>query len=295
MTYERFLEMVTDGLKKRLGDSVALRADTVRKNNGLLLHALSLHSEDSNIAPCIYLDTYFSEYEQGELTMNDVLEDIMDIYEQRSIKQNMNIGMIADFEQARPYLHARLVNTKMNEQLLIEMPHREFLDLSIIYSVDIPYKKDDIGSVRIDRNHLAYWDVTEEELYQQAMENMKKDGNGFRSLLDVLGETMDMETGLWEDDNPLYIVSNKTGVYGAVQILNKDLMKQAAETFQRDFFILPSSVHECLLFPESEQVSADSLKGMVQDANDTIVAVSERLSYSVYRYDCKTGEIQIAA
>lgn len=295
MTYERFLEMVTDGLKKRLGDSVALRADTVKKNNGLLLHALSLYTEDSNIAPCIYLDIYFSEYEQGELTMNDVLEDIMDIYEQRSIKQNMNIGMIADFEQARPYLHARLVNTKMNEQLLIEMPHREFLDLSIIYSVDIPYKKDDIGSVRINRNHLAYWDVTEEELYQQAMENMKKDGNGFRSLLDVLGETMDMETGLWEDDNPLYIVSNKTGVYGAVQILNKDLMKQAAETFQRDFFILPSSVHECLLFPDSEQVSADSLKEMVQDANDTIVAVSERLSYSVYRYDCKTGEIQIAA
>ena len=43
-----------------------IRSHEVEKNNGLVLHGITVTPEDSNIAPNVYLDGYFKQYEEGK-------------------------------------------------------------------------------------------------------------------------------------------------------------------------------------------------------------------------------------
>lgn len=53
-------------------------------------------------------------------------------------------------------------------------------------------------------------------------------------------------------DDLMFVLSNKQKVNGAAALLDKDIMQKIVEKFGEDFYILPSSVHECII------VSADA-------------------------------------
>ena len=74
------------------------------------------------------------------------------------------------------------------------------------------------------------------------------------------------------DSVPMYVLTNKQKVNGASCMLYPDLIRQFSDRIGKNLFIIPSSVHELLLF-------------------DTQVRVEEILSYSLYFYDRQTGEI----
>lgn len=57
---------------------------------------------------------------------------------------------------------------------------------------------------------------------------------------------------------------------------------------------MPSSIHEVLVVPASS-MNATDLKQMVREVNDTEVSEQEILGYSVYRYNRKTGAVEVAA
>ncbi len=52
-----------------------------------------------------------------------------------------------------------------------------------------------------------------------------------------------------------------------------------------DLFILPSSIHEVLLLPDTGNEDSGELKKMVSEVNRSYVAAEEVLSDTLYRYD----------
>jgi hypothetical protein len=98
----------------------------------------------------------------------------------------------------------------------------------------------------------------------------------------------------------MYVLTNKGGHTGAVQLLNKNALDSAADHIGTDsLIILPSSVHELIILPaDKEEEDPGYLKDLVEivrTVNDTDVLEQEILSYHVYRYSRETGEITIAA
>ena len=98
------------------------------------------------------------------------------------------------------------------------------------------------------------------------------------------------------EEFPMFVLSNRYGVNGAAQICNAKAMKRVSGYFGGDFFILPSSIHEVILIPsrwcgQREKEFAE----IVRDVNDGQLEPQEILSYHVYRYHGKTGEITIEA
>ncbi len=94
----------------------------------------------------------------------------------------------------------------------------------------------------------------------------------------------------------MYVVTNKKRMYGAVAMLDRKVMKKAAEILGRDFIILPSSIHEVIVIPAlNGDEDAGQMALMVKEVNATEVTADEILSEHVYRYDYQTGEIEIAA
>ena len=84
-------------------------------------------------------------------------------------------------------------------------------------------------------------------------------------------------------------------INGAACIIDDNIQKMIAEKVGGDYFVLPSSVHEVLIMPKSEDMDPKELRNMVQDVNATQVAEGEILSDQVYGYDAKTHKLSICA
>ena len=82
----------------------------------------------------------------------------------------------------------------------------------------------------------------------------------------------------------------------AAQIIRSDVLKSAGELIGRDYYVIPSSIHELLLVPDEKKPGmADEIAAMVDSVNRTQVAEDEILSFHVYRYDREREQMSIAA
>ena len=92
-------------------------------------------------------------------------------------------------------------------------------------------------------------------------------------------------------DDMLYVLSNEARLHGAAAILNKKIMDDITDKLGKDFFILPSSIHEVLIVPKNDRTDLKDLESMVRDVNASHVSPGERLSDHVYAYDAKSHEL----
>ena len=197
---------------------------------------------------------------------------------------------------AKKSLFVKLVNTERNESLVEQSISKEFLDLSAVVRVVLKMDKEGMASMALSKEDAEILGMTEEEIYAAALANTLR---LFPPKLMNLGRYVEMSIGaelpLGEDEVTTYILTNQKEVDGAVYFMSLEVVGAIAEALEDDLYILPSSVNEVLLVRASElEDGVDKLKEMVRDANETVVAEKDILSYNVYHYDKEHG-ITIAA
>ena len=92
---------------------------------------------------------------------------------------------------------------------------------------------------------------------------------------------------------PLLVLTNSRRYLGAACILYRGVLERFAKKLGENLYILPSSVHEVILLPETKVNSSKNLLRMVMEVNRTQLAPEEVLSDTVYYYDRKSGKISI--
>ena len=197
---------------------------------------------------------------------------------------------------AKKSLFVKLVNTERNESLVEKCISKKFLDLSAVVRVVLKMDKEGMSSMALSKKDAENLGMTEEEIYAAALANTLR---LFPPKLVNLGRYVEMSIGaelpLGEDEVTTYILTNQKEVDGAVYFMSPEVVGAIAEALEDDLYILPCSVNEVLLVRASElEDRVDELKEMVRDANETVVAEEEILSYNVYHYDKEHG-ITIAA
>lgn len=296
MEFSSFTMFVREEVEKRTGDCYKVRLDDVRKNNGVVLRGLTVTQDDSNISPTIYLNSYYEEYIKGRATLINVVNDVMDTYRRNKVNQSVDMRYFLNYESVKERIIYKLVNTEKNKELLEDVPHIEFLDLSIIFQCLV--SQEDLGraSILIHNVHLKLWEVSVDALYQAAKENTQRlQGYEIKGITEVLQEIMcaeEVENIVDEDcmsafsgSVPMYVLSNKNRVEGAACMLYPNLIQDFAKAIQSSFYIIPSSIHELLLLPTEHLEESQEIKHMIREINDTQVSVEEILSYSLYLYD----------
>ena len=83
----------------------------------------------------------------------------------------------------------------------------------------------------------------------------------------------------------MYVLSNTESCYGAWWMTDPVLLRGLFLRFKKDFYILPSSVHECILLPFSGELNPEEMKVMVREINQTVLSPEDVLTDSVYIYD----------
>lgn len=315
MEYKQFIETVCNVVKESLGKDIEVNLRNVRKNNNVRLESITITEKDSNISPTIYLETYYKEYVSGK-QLEDIVCEILKMYKESKVPEKIDIDFFTDYQKVKERIFCKLINKGKNQELLIEVPSRDFLDLSLIgyYS----YENDSIGhgTITIQKSHIEKWGISDEEFMNNAIENTQNIlGYEWRNIQDIIkdilrenmkekvmlhtaGESMScseewieqvvdqMVADIEEQYNssPMYVLTNCNKFLGAVSMIFPEVLEELGEILNEDYYILPSSIHEVILVPGLEIKEKERLKKLVNEVNVSQVEPEEILSDSVYFY-----------
>ena len=291
MEFTNFTTLVQREVEKRAGENYRVKLNDVMKNNGVVLRGITLMQDDSNISPTIYLNPYYDAYENGDTTLGTVIDEVIDTYERNKINRSIDMKFFLNYETVKSRIIYKLINTEKNRELLKDVPHIPFHDLSIVFQCLVSGEKFGNASILIHNVHIQLWKVNARELYECAMENTPllqgyelADMKSVLEEMKALGGAEDEEIEDMQQEVPMYVLSNKSRVNGAACILYKDILKDFAMAVDKDLYVLPSSIHEVILLPSDGTQESEQLKEMVKEINLSQVEEEEVLSDSVYYY-----------
>lgn len=297
MGIENFAEDVKENLEKKLGNGYNISVQKVDKNNGVTLTGLCVKQSDTNVSPVIYIDSHYEGYKKGNTTPAGTADYVA--YTCRKKRHVADMRRLLNYGEIKNSIVYRLVNTDKNRELLKDLPHMEFLDLSIIFQCLVEDKEIGTAAVLIHNAHAKLWGVSEKELYREASVNTPKlCGYELQSMGQVIKEIMSKRgTPEYFDSGislPLYVLSNGRRTDGAACILYPNFLKDFSEALGSSFYIIPSSVHEVLFLLADDTDRSGELREMIKEVNDTQLLPEEILSYSLYYYDREHDEVRIA-
>ena len=307
MEFTSFKTLVRDEVAKRTGEQFHVRINDVTKNNGVVLSGITMLQDDNNISPTIYLNKYYEAYENGNITLRCIVDEVLDTYERNKVNQSVDMRFFMNYERIKDRIIFKLIHAERNKELLKDIPHIRYLDFAVVFQCLISDEMFGNATIMIHNAHLKIWEITENELYEKAIKNTPVlQRYDIKTMKDVLCEMMLLEEMEGkeilnkneyiedlQDATPMYVLSNRTRVQGASCILYPNILKDFASAVKSDFYILPSSVHEVILLPAQGDEDKEGLKRMVCEVNETQVEREEVLSDSVYYYSQEKGELSI--
>ena len=281
MNYEQFICAMLEGTEKRLTEMESVERQEILRNNGVCLTGLVVRQKKNCVAPIIYLEEFYEKYLLGadiELLCEFLLQ------KSRTAHLPSVDGMkeMLDFEKIRTQIVYKLVNVEKNQRMLTEVPNLPVFDLAIVFYWIVSLGESETSSVLIRNEHMNLWGIPISVLYECAKENTQRlYPPVFRSLDDYMEELMGekFETGL------MYILSNEAGVNGASVLLYPGIPGKIHKILKRNYYLLPSSIHEFLVVPEDPFISPENLKSIVREVNAAHLKEEELLSDQIYYFD----------
>ena len=308
MNYNQFLEEVRAAVQERLGSDYEIRIQKITKNNRIVLDGLIIGKASKNIAPTIYLNSYYMHFTHG-MSLHEILEDIISAYKENNDVVFGDIRELLDFTNLQDKVAFKLIQMEKNKELLKEVPYFEFMDLAVVFYLILNEHRGGQMTALIHNSHMEPWGVEKEELYRLAMRNtpilLPSEIKTMKEIMcDILkGHLEELEMEEMVDDlldfdsqkPPLYVLSNRKQLNGAGCILYDGCLKDFADSQNSDIVILPSSTHEVILVPDDGKLDYGELKKMVGEINESEVPEEDVLSDRIYKYsrnDCRISLIK---
>ena len=310
MNYEEFKSYMKENILKAFPDEYADHEVTVqktRKTNDKIMDGLIIRKNEK-CTPVIYLNGFYESYKDGK-SLEDIMSQIAETYLSAIKPEYANdevVNLFSSYENAKDRIFCKLINTERNKELLKSVPHINFHDLSVVFYVLVSQDKSGTASTLITNEMMNSFHVTVEDLKAAAKENMNKsDPFVVKKMREVMLEL----SGLTEEefdvaipaseDKEMLILTNNSKLHGAVWMTSSKALESISEKLGGNFFILPSSIHECIAVPENlteddTATQASNLREMVYEVNRNEVSIEERLSDNVYYYDSEKKKLEIA-
>lgn len=293
MSYDAFCTYVQEQLQKFYGKEAVVKLQSVQKVNGVLLRGITVHREECNVMPTLYLEHFFDKYESG-MAIHEVIKMFIDEYESAKIHKDFDISFFEKYEKVRPHLGYKLINYDMNWQLLQETPHKRYLDLAIVCYCTVNDAVLGKGGILIRNEHLDMWNLEEKTLLKDALENMQKIAPPqLMNMSDILKDLYEDEAELIEEKLPMYVLTNKDRMFGAGCLLYDNVLEKTAMEVGGDYYILPSSLHEVIIVPKKEGTDEMHLSQMVNEISHEQLEREEILSNHAYLYSHLTKELSL--
>ena len=196
-----------------------------------------------------------------------------------------------------------LISKENFSHLPEETPHVNYDDLVIIFQVvfepgEGPYPERGRGTGIISREAMEEMETNLGTLLAKSMSNAEgtfKVAGLTETIIglfdEITGEGLDpitLDGALDPGAETVFVLTNKSGMFGAAGMLFKEALEMAAEKAGGDFYLIPSSIHECLIIQAGGERDSTGLKDILRRVNEEVVDPDEVISYSLYRYNSRT-------
>ena len=295
MDIKEFTNIIKEELPDFLPDDVYedLTIDDVEvaKMNDQKLHGLTFRPKGSDAAPTLYIDDLYERHQNGE-DLGFLLIDLANRYEEARhapVPPDIDIS----WEKVMDNLSFRLLEKRRNTDFLANMPYADVGNgLALIVDINMPGDRN--GDWRIAVNHgvMEALGVDKETLFFKAMDDVLVNDPPVLSDMTQALFSPDKENLLDRSDpidpsdlGGMYVLTTESGNLGASALFYPDVQEKAAELMGSGYYVLPSSVHECILVPDTAGHNEKDLCAMVKEANRTVVEPKDVLSDNVYHFD----------
>lgn len=278
LSYDEFKQAVVDGINEELQNSfpklsVSLRM--VPKVNGFR-EALNIDDEDAEFkcTPNFYLKDYYEKYNSGT-SVNGIVRIIVNTYLD---VEGWRIFGDADYSGPENICRVvyTLINRNENAEMLEMVPHRDFLDLAVIYRVIVKQESRSLFSYILNNSVFKNWDMTEDELFERAKAQTDDILRPDDSVTDGFG-----------------ILTNTLGVNGSGVMLSTDRLMAVADYVEDDIYLIPSSINEIFTMPVKHSCPEALKESLEKSLEIGLVEHYEWLSSSLYRFSRESGEVSI--
>ena len=192
-----------------------------------------------------------------------------------------------------------LINYERNKDILSETPHRRFLDLAL---VPVLLNKKENSYEYVSESLIRDYKLDCDKIIDFAyLNHIRTLGIQFRSMFDIFMKIIPDEAFMEQSDNPFdisskntFVLTNKYMLYGASLLYNKELLEMIGSLFKKDYYIIPSSVNEIIIFPNIEYNEVSEIKDLIRMVNENVLESEDLfLSNSLYKYKINYNSIAI--
>ena len=289
MNYREFKMSLFDCVQKNIGEGTRVTIESIPKNNGVLLEGMIFYDEEKNVTPIIYVEEFYEYWKKG-IPMSQLVNKIIETCQECATQISVEDDFFMDYEEMKSHIYFKLINYEKNKELLQKIPHRRFLDLAMVFYYRMD-KVEPMATILIQNSHLQMWEISVEELQRNAY---KYTCLYLPAFFMTMAQATQMEDEYEVDtDIPMYVLTNKEKQFGAGAILYPGVLAQAEVLLGDSFYILPSSVHECILISAETTYNQKELAMMVEEINENHVDERDILSNRAYYYSKHSGRIEL--
>ena len=252
----------------------------------------TLGSDDSvKMGPCLNMSEIYEEYSSGR-DYDDLFAAVVEVLKSSLTPPNcFNVEELRDYNKVKEHLYLQVVSSK--DPSLKEFAHKNlFHDIEVIYRIMIEEDENINTSAIVSNRSLEDWGISLEQLHEDALSaTMKNYGLCFGSIFETLKKMGAvppfMDESDFESQMPIVVASNEKGCLGAAVLSYPDFFEKAEEVMGGSFWILPSSIHEVLMVPDTgDDGMAEMLLEMVTMVNASgAVAPQDVLTDNAYYFD----------
>lgn len=287
-------------LPKDLTRELSIDQATVTKMNDQVLYGLTFKRENDNASPTIYVNEEFENHLDGK-PMGMISGQMIQLYLDSLMTHPEVIPQDLHLDNVKEDLTFRVVEIKRNRRYLSEVPYMPLGNgLAAVCDVKLQESDDGYWRTTVTRTFAEKNDIDMKELFAAAMEHAPKVDppqliSMENQMFGFLGDNY-LETGRIseEDKVPMYVLSNESGMLGASVLFYPGVQEKIAEALGEGYSVLPSSVHEVLIVPDSLSPDTLELAEMVRSVNKNVLDPKDVLSDNVMHYDKDTKELSTA-
>ena len=301
MTYETFKKELLCAMHRQMGKEVQISIEPIPKNNGVIKEGMVIRTADSPVSPALFLQDIYYQLKDSPFSYDELASRLLKIGVAEKEKLEEQVEGYMDFYRAREHIFAHVINAGWNKSRLELLPHEKVLDLAVVCSYRIDGGPTGSAMVLIDQSQTENWGITSSQLLAMAKANTARQYPvSLISINDMIRMVADEEDiHIVPDDFgegvPMFILTNTEKYLGAYSLFYPNVQQHVSDVLNSSYYVLPSSIHETILVPDSGMYTPKELQDMVKCVNRTQVDPKETLSDCVYFYDRKKRTLSIAA
>lgn len=299
ITQKEFTKKLKETVNTLIGKSYRVEVRLMEKINIGTVHTLVILDGDSNVSPSFYIEQLYSSYQQGEATVEEMAQIVVNAYYNASPSMRNEIATyLNDSEWIKERLFLQLINRSKNKKLLKDSIHIDFQELSLVVYIKISEDIKGVCKSRLTKTLCRHFEWNEKEILDYALENTSY---LFPYRISPLSKLLQEITGNIDISIPdlsievpeMIILTNDIGINGATAVFYPNVLKELAKKCGTSLFLLPSSIHEFLVLEDNGIYRPEELKEMVQEVNISAVSPEEVLSDNIYYYGRNSGILSV--